>query len=231
MDEWIKDDVAGAARNMRYDEQTIAVIERGVGKSCNCVDVGCHVGAVLKHMLRVAPFGKHYAFEPLPHLYRGLVASFPNVRVYNLALSDSSGVAEFQHVVSNPGYSGFRQRGYAGTETIEKIQVTKDKLDHILPPDARIHFIKIDVEGGELEVLKGAMHTIRKNRPLIVFEHGLGASDYYGTTPYHVFDVLAECGMNVNLMERWLSGRPAFVREEFANAYYHGGHFYFMAHP
>ena len=67
--------------------------------------------------MKLAPDGTHLAFEPIADLYyQGLVDSFssyPNVRIYNLALSDTVGEATFQYVVSNPGYSGLRRKKYS----------------------------------------------------------------------------------------------------------------------
>jgi hypothetical protein len=56
--------------------------------------------------------------------------------------------------------------------------------------------IKIDVEGAELLLIRGARETIAKNKPVIVFEHGLGGADSYGHTPEQVFDLLIDCGLN-----------------------------------
>jgi FkbM family methyltransferase len=218
-----------AAINAAYDEQTREVMRRWLNGNSNCVDIGCHKGTILKEMLRIAPAGTHYAFEPLPELYEELLLSFPGVKIYGVALSDSVGEVSFQHVVTDPSYSGLKRRQYASpNETVEEIRVKTELLDNIISED--ISLMKIDVEGGELQVLRGAVSTIRKNKPVIVFEHGLGAADYYGTTPEQVYDLLTECGLCLSLMKDWLKGDAPLTREGFAARFYQG-EFYFMAHP
>lgn len=83
-----------------------------------------------------------------------------------------------------------------------------------------------------MQVLKGARGTIRKNKPVIVFEHGLGASEYYNTGPEDVYDLLVEdCGLNVSLLKAWLRNERSLTKEEFADHYYRHINYYFMAHP
>jgi FkbM family methyltransferase len=228
----VGEDVIGR-KNAAYDEQTFAVMQRCLRKDSICVDVGCHAGAILKEMLRLAPAGTHYAFEPIPELYQKLIVSFPNVKVFDVALSDSVGEVSFQHVISNPGYSGLKKRSYDRPhESVEAIKVKTDLLDNIIPADRPISLIKIDVEGAELQVLRGAANTIRKSSSVIIFEHGLGAADCYGTTPEQVYDLLTlQCNLRVSLMEDWLKGDSPLHREGFAAQFYQGINWYFMAHP
>ena len=220
-----------AMYNTKYDRETIAVMKRCLSEDSNCVDVGCHRGSILREIVRLAPKGIHYAFEPLPGFYRRLVVSHPNVNIYNLALSDVAQETLFQHVITSPALSSLRPRRYDPGEQIEQIKVRTDLLDNIVPREVPIHFIKIDVEGSELQVLRGAVETIRKNKPVIVFEHGLGGSDYYGTTPEDVYDLLVkDCGLLVSLMERWLKNEMPLGREEFRNQYYQLVNFYYIAY-
>jgi FkbM family methyltransferase len=165
--------------------------------SC-ALDVGAHRGSVLAEIVRLAPRGRHHAFEPLPVLAAELRARFPDVTVHELALSDTAGDAEFQHVVTDPGYSGLRRRRYDDPGArVEPIRVTTARLDDVLDPEAPVHFVKVDVEGAELQVFRGARRTLARWRPWVVFEHGLGAADHYGTTPAMVHALLAECGLAV----------------------------------
>ncbi len=216
-----------------YDERTFQIIDRITTPTSNCVDVGCHEGLVLRRILQAAPQGRHFAFEPLPHLAERLREWFPTVDVHEMALSDEPGHASFVHVVSNPGYSGLRERHYdRPDEELQTIDVEVDTLDRVLPADVPIAFIKVDVEGGELGVLRGARETIRRCRPHIVFEHGKGASEYYGTGPEAIYDFLAgDCGLRISLLERFLGGKGSLSAADFTKQFETGANYYFVAHP
>jgi FkbM family methyltransferase len=220
--------------NQLYDMQTVEIMRRALTRGSNCIDVGCHAGDFLTQMLEICPEGRHLAFEPIPDLFAQLERKFanePRVTLHRSALSDGKGIVSFQHVVSNPGYSGLKQRRYdRDNETITEITVQTERLDDVVPATGAISFIKIDVEGAELQVLSGAKNTIARCKPIIVFEHGLGAADHYGTTPEAVFDLLtAECGMSCSTMGRWLAGESSLDKAEFAKEFYSGANFYFLA--
>jgi FkbM family methyltransferase len=223
-------------QNQLYDIQTIEVMRRVLVHDSNAIDVGCHAGSVLSEILKIAPDGQHFAFEPLPDMFANLQRDFStnhHVSLHNLALSDNSGSVTFQHVVTNPGYSGLRKRHYErDNEQVVEIHVQTARLDDIIPKDVDIRFIKIDVEGAELGVLRGAVDTIRRCRPVIVFEHGLGAADYYGTTPEDVFDLLVlVCGLRCFTMEHWLAnaGNKHLERTAFCEEFRSGRDYYFLA--
>jgi len=219
-----------------YNRLTLVIMEKYLDPFANCVDVGCHVGSVLQDMLRLAPQGTHHAFEPIPNLYRRLCADFarfPGVVFHNLALSDVTGESTFQLVTEFPGYSGLKRRKYPRPQThVEEILVGTARLDDVLPQEFPVRFIKIDVEGAELQVLRGAGETIQRNRPLIVFEHGLGAANFYGTEPGHVHDFLTgNCRLHVSLLSGWLAGGPPLDRQQFSDQFQQGLNYYFLAHP
>lgn len=226
----------GEDKNSDYDLQTIEVMKRVLNVDSNCIDAGCHLGSMLEPMIRHAPFGKHFAFEPIPQMYRELQKSFgtcPNVYLFNCALTNKTGTASFRHVVSNPTFSGLRKRSYVRPdEEIRRIVVRTDRLDNAVPGDIKIHFIKVDVEGAEFLVFKGGLETIKRNKPVIVFEHGLGAADYYGTRPQHIYDLLvSQCGLRMFLMADWLenASKPPLTKRNFCEHYWHCLDYYFMA--
>ena len=170
-----------------------------LAEDSNCVDVGANEGRFLWHMTQRAPRGRHFAWEPVPHLAARLRELFPHVEVHDAAVGDTPlGETSFVVVKNDAAYSGLLKRDYPPGFETEEIQVRVERLDSELPPDYAPTLIKIDVEGGELGVLRGAAETIRRHRPVVVFEHGPGASEHYGTTPEAIHDfVCGELGMRI----------------------------------
>ena len=202
------------------DAQVVDVLEQILRTDSNCIDVGAHQGAILEHMVRLAPAGRHIAIEPLPAFAAQLRNRFRQVTVHEAAVSDFEGPSEFQHVETNPAYSGLKRRRYdRPDERVETITTPVRRLDDLVEHNQRVDLVKIDVEGGELGVLRGARRIFSKTRPLVIFEHGLGAADFYGTKPADVFQLLTEeFGLDIFTLSGWLSrngplDRPRMVEE------------------
>lgn len=183
----------------RRDAADVANMRRllafALAADSNCVDVGAHRGALLVEMVRVSPGGRHLAFEPLPHLAARLREHFPGVEVHQSALSNHSGTADFAYVHGRAeGWSGLRFRPLPTGEepVVEQIDVRLEALDEVLDAAYAPALIKIDVEGAEQQVLEGALETLRRHRPIVIFEHGAGSADAYGTAPADVYRLLTE---------------------------------------
>jgi FkbM family methyltransferase len=220
-------------RGAQYDRETSLVMQRCLRHHSSAIDVGCYRGEILREMLRLAPGGTHFAFEPVPANYAYLAQQFPAVRVFPLALADYRGEATFHHAVGRPARSGLRRVHYpdAHQEVLE-IKVQVDTLDHVIPAGVTIAFIKIDVEGAESLVLRGGRELIRRCRPAIVFEYGREGVEFYGTRPEQLYELLGgELGLNLSTMARWLAGQAPFDGAEFARDCEARQDFYFMAYP
>jgi FkbM family methyltransferase len=203
-------------RRDRADHARVqSLLAEVLGPDSSALDVGAHEGAVLAEIVRLAPAGRHVAWEPLPDLCARTAARFPEVDVRCAALSDRSEERDFVYVTTLPGWSGFRARPYPGEQSTETIRVRTERLDDVLPEGLAPAFIKIDVEGAELEVLRGGIETITRHRPVVVFEHGAGSADHYGTGPADVWDLLDGAGLDVS----GLDGAGPFARAEFEDEF------------
>ena len=223
-------------RNQQYDSQTKQIIRKVCTTHSNTVDVGTHHGDVLDVLLQHSPHGMHYGFEPLPGFYQSLLTKYQqqkNIVLFDLALSDVNGSSSFNHVTSNPSYSGIKKRNYdRADERDETIEVRTARLDDVLlSQNKKIDFIKIDVEGAELSVLKGATELIKRDRPVIVFECGLGGSDVYDATPAELYTFFADLGYSISLLKNYLNEEPALTKTSFEQQYYQKLNYYFVALP
>jgi FkbM family methyltransferase len=223
------------SKNHYYDIITKKVIEKYCSSKSNCIDVGSHEGEILDMFLKIAPLGAHFAFEPIPYLFEKLLKKYlhlKNCHIYNNAISNSDGETTFNHVISNPAYSGIKKRNYdKKDEKDETITVTKKRLDDVIPHTLKIDFIKIDVEGGDFDVMLGAKKIITDSRPLIVFEFGIGGSDIYGATPDLLYRFMNEVGYKVSLLGQFLKKKPSLTLDEFNKEFINKMNYYFIAHP
>lgn len=214
-----------------YDRQTLLVMQRWLRPDSNCVDVGAHRGAILAEILRLAPRGQHYAFEPVPQHCAYLARSFPGVHASQLALSDSVRQATFYHDRRRPTRSSLGPPSNADA-AVEQLTVRTDRLDNIIPPSLPIRFVKIDVEGAEYQVLAGGINTLAANRPLVIFEYTPLPRNPLGVPPAALFDLLvSECRLSISLMSRWLENRLPLSREEFLSEAGREATVYLIAHP
>ncbi|MEM1411611.1 MAG: FkbM family methyltransferase [Pseudomonadota bacterium] len=221
----------GAQKNLQYDRETIAVMERCLQHHSLCIDGGAHRGDLLKEMFRIAPGGRHYAFEPLPRLARQLRRDFPDARVRQQALGKAADRAEFLHVENDPGYSGLKAREYDRPDpVIRTLSVDVVRLDDVIPREDQPAFIKLDLEGGEYDALLGAQGVIDRARPLIVFEAGARSTGRYGVSPSQLFELFdTKLDYRLTTMERWLAGQRAFDQDEFLAIY--DAEFFYLGEP
>jgi FkbM family methyltransferase len=185
-----------AARRNRYEEdQMRLVLATVLTTNSNAIDVGAHGGTVLQDLVRFAPQGRHVAYEPLPVHAGRLARLFPTVDVRQVALSDKEGEASFVHVTTLSPWSGLRRRPYpsaVGEGDLEQITVRVERLDDSLPAGYVPSLIKVDVEGAEEWVLRGALNTLRAHRPVVVFEHSVSGCWSYGTTSASLYRLLSD---------------------------------------
>jgi FkbM family methyltransferase len=221
-------------RNLEYDRLTLKILRQHITPGINCIDVGCHKGEILEEMLRLSTNGRHFAFEPIPLMFEELQRKFgQGCTIMPYALADAEGKTTFNFVRNAPAYSGINRRKYAVAEPdIEEIQVELKRLDDVIPSDLPIGLIKIDVEGAELGVLRGAKELLNRDHPLVIFECGLGASEFYGTTAEIVFDFFSnDVKMGIYTLRDFIAKRDPMTRERFVEVFNTNSDYYFVAAP
>jgi FkbM family methyltransferase len=169
------------------------------------LDLGAHHGLYTTLMSRlVGPSGKVLAFEPSPRERRGLdrhlrLNGCNNVTVVPMAVSSSTGAAEF-YLVENlrSGASSLRRTALDGRfPKSARIRVQVTSLDRYLGDTGinRVDFIKMDIEGAELEAFKGAKRLLTAtNRPTLVVEMSDQVTKSWGYLCREKYDLLASWG-------------------------------------
>lgn len=141
-----------------------SALQRLVPVGRGAVDAGANRGV---YAFLIARRAKHvYAFEPHPALSRYLRrAKVSNITVFDVALSDTSG----EGLLRVPEVDGEATLGaHVDADKAISLSVRLARLDDFALAD--IGFLKIDVEGHELHVLRGAAETIRRSRPIVFIE-------------------------------------------------------------
>jgi FkbM family methyltransferase len=163
----------------RQGDPVTRLVDDLVRPGQHVLDIGANWGLVTARLARlVGPAGRVDAFEPHPgHVatLEAVAARMPSVEVHLTALSDRQGSAE----LAIPVHDGERLtalahldgRGSGPGVPEERVQVPLTTLDDALAGDrAPVDLIKCDVEGHELEVLRGAEATLRRDHPALVLE-------------------------------------------------------------
>lgn len=181
---------------MRHEPE-LHLIPDLVRPNAFAVDVGGNVGNYTVVLIGLCSPARVVCFEPLPLYQRRLRRLLPDARIVGMALSSRGGAATLRiPLVSGqpmPGRSTIepdvKETGQTGAMEMEVTATTLDAyaVAHHLAP---IGFIKIDVEGHELEVLRGAEEVL-KQRPRLLIE----AEQRHHAYPLrHVFDEVLRHG-------------------------------------
>lgn len=139
-------------------------------------DVGANIGEYTYWLEKIIPSSSIYAFEPNKLVYKMLKSSFPKVNHINMALSDKAGIRELTIlIIGNSVYdtrSSLEQNIEPGMTGAHKQKVDVMTIDTFISEKklTKIGFIKIDVEGHEFSLLKGAKHLLMRDMPVLLVE-------------------------------------------------------------
>ncbi len=168
-------------------------------------DLGANEGAWSNFILKNKKISKLFMFEPIPELYFKLIQTFnqPNVLIYNFAFSDKRQKKTFYYYPTLNALSGLFRRGVELEQKLNiapnEIQIYTTTLDEFCRINSihNIDFVKIDTEGAEYFVLKGAVNLLKEEKiNIIQFEYG-GTFIDSGTPLKGIWDLLKMYGYEI----------------------------------
>jgi FkbM family methyltransferase len=158
------------------------------------IDIGAHVG-VFTLLTALVPGMRCEAFEPNPDVFNGLRKNLElnnisdRVALHQCALGDRQGRATLS-VPQQLRAAGLATLGKPSRgKECDEVEVDVIRLDSLEWP--KVDFIKIDVEGAELDVLRGARQTIEEHHPQMLVECAEKNTRQFGYTPRDILEMLA----------------------------------------
>ena len=160
----------GVLRDRRYEQNVANVMARLARQGDAVIDVGANIGIHSLYFSRlVGASGSVRAFEPVTALRSQFqesirLAAVTNVDVYPFAMGAAHATGTLHVDKTNAGHTSFVPIEDPATREIAEIR-TPDSFDF-----SGITLIKVDVEGFEEAVIRGALRTLRKSRPSLILE-------------------------------------------------------------
>lgn len=181
-----------------HEAEELCMIRKFLCEDSVLLDIGANIGWYCLNLAGDVPKGRILAFEPIPKTYNYLernlvINNLKNVELYNIGLSDEEEKAEFFYDPRLSGATSLRDLHGDRKKCRIKCRVTTlDKFSKGVI--SAIDFIKCDVEGAELFVIKGGLNTIRKDLPVIFLELLRKWSAKFGYHPNKVISTLNKIG-------------------------------------
>ncbi len=166
----------------KNDEDEIKLVKDFIKPGTDSIDVGVYRGV---YSYEMSKYSKNvHSFEPNPIIFKyinkNLKKFIKNIVLYNYALSNENKSINLKVPIRDSNYSKENYEEYyqMGRATIhdknifqdyESFEISSKRIDEF-NFDNKISFIKIDVEGHEIEVIEGAKKTIEENKPTLLVE-------------------------------------------------------------
>lgn len=192
------------AVTQQHHRELVPVLRPFVPVDAVVLDVGGHAGQFAKLFARLAPQGRVYSFEPGSYaraiLERAIrLKGLRNVEIVPLALGSQPGAVTLSVPIKPSGSMGFglAHLGAGAPErpvAAETVEV--DTIDAFVRSRGlgRLDLIKADIEGWELEMLRGASETLRRLRPALFIEVDGARLARAGDSGDALAALLAGCG-------------------------------------
>lgn len=197
--EWVEQE-----GRLDHDQNFLPDILPHIKQGGTVIDIGAHIGDHTIAYARKA--GRVFAFEPNPVSFQCLAHNLAQEKNDHVILCDVA-LGDRTAWVPLSGNNGQPGGGYIG-EHMKVADVLMRPLDQYeIEPD----FIKIDVEGYELNVLQGGEQTINTHHPVMVIEINSGALKRQGRLDYDIFKWLKEHDYGFSIIQKNCSwGDPLY---------------------
>lgn len=166
-------------------------------------DVGANIGQSVKNLKRYFPYGKIYSFEPSANAYKELEkvsSQYKNVEPYQIALgSQETQMKIYEN--SSSDMNSFLKMGKNGSGSIigeSVVEVTT--IDQFCARNniQKIHILKIDAQGYDFEVIKGAKEMILANKIELLYFEIIFSEMYKGVPRFsEIYDFLIDHGFSL----------------------------------
>jgi FkbM family methyltransferase len=194
------------------EEPDMAILKHLVMPGDCAIDVGANFGFYTTYLSGlVGDRGHVICFEPVPRTF-GLLShsvrtlKLSNVSLHNAAVSDHDGngtmeVPQFESGTDNYYQAALSSADMTGERRSHiRVPVRLLRLDSLPPVRGRLTFVKVDVEGHELQVVGGARELIQSHRPALLIEVS-GSPDDERSTGFELFRQLNAYGYSPYLFD------------------------------
>ncbi len=191
--------------DQRYEAHVTRVFEHYCKPGMTVVDVGANVGYFTMLASRlVGPTGRVVAVEPNSDNCRLILLSSAlnhseNVELLPVALAEKRGWSYFSTFVGSNG--GFQPGSVEAIRNGHGSVVPTFALDDLLA--GPIHLLKIDVEGAEARVIRGAARMLQTYRPIVIAEFSREMLERVSAVPSHAFfELFTRLGYRLHVIDR-----------------------------
>ena len=190
-----------------YEKDTFEFINKEIRTGMTILDIGAHIGVLAVPLAnKVGLKGKVYAFEPTPTTLKVLrktvsINNAKNISVEPYALADTKGKLVFYTSDNKVDNSNSLVNNHRIDRKETSIEVDVTTVDDFVHSHniSNVDFIKIDVEGAELRLLKGAATTVSRDRPKMVLSMHPASIKNFGDSSEEIWNFLKGYGYRIIL--------------------------------
>lgn len=197
-------------RRVSPQDHELSWLARRLAPDSVIMDIGANLGQwTLPLALAVAPAGRVLAIEPAAATFAALRQSLAlnhmsHVEAFGVALADSEGSLRLYHHGRDSSQHSLAALG-GQFETVRALTLDQFMSEHSI---TRLDAVKMDVEGAEELVLRGATRTLATFRPIVVFELVPGFAERLGLTSDGPIQLLRGMGYQIIELDEDGGERP-----------------------